>query len=263
MPQNIHLRTVTVDSERLRETGPSIHDPQRLHERAEALTHVLKWLPNIASSDTFSERVSALKHALKPVFSALERPVPPRPVGDDFRWLYDNGRLLYTELLNVTGVLKHRRKMPHVRNARGVVMPRVLAIAEEFLKVVGNGFIEQDFCLFVEILQKTTVLELRELWTLPEALKLVLLEQVSARSKPVLLKPQDNSQGLGICVRSLREIGQVSWKDVLEPLIVMDQVLREDPAGAYATMDFESRDLYRNKISNIAEHSDCTELEVV
>src|SRR5204863_2783779 len=39
-------------------------------------------------------------------------------------------------------------------------------------------------------------------------------------------------------------------------------ILRQDPAGAYAGMDFESRDLYRKKLANIAEHSDSTELEV-
>jgi hypothetical protein len=45
-----------------------------------------------------------------------------------------------------------------------------------------------------------------------------------------------------VCV--VLEISQTGWKDVLEPLILFDRVLREDPAGAYPRMDFESRDLY-------------------
>ena len=45
-------------------------------------------------------------------------------------------------------------------------------------------------------------------------------------------------------------------------MVLFDRVLRQDPAGAYARMDFESRDLYRTEIANFAEHSDLTEAEV-
>jgi len=46
-------------------------------------------------------------------------------------------------------------------------------------------------------------------------LKLILLEQVVARGKYVLKDPRDGSHGAGICMRSLRDIGQTTWKDVL------------------------------------------------
>ena len=93
-------------------------------------------------------------------------------------------------------------------------------------------------------------------------LKLVLLEQVVARGQYVLKDPSDGSHGAGICMRSLRDIGQTTWKGVLEPLMRMERILQKDPVGAYARMDFESRDLYRNRLSKIAEHSDCAELDV-
>jgi len=38
--------------------------------------------------------------------------------------------------------------------------------------------------------------------------------------------------------------------------------LRDDPAGAYAQMDFDSRALYRERVVKIAEWSDSTEMEV-
>ena len=63
-------------------------------------------------------------------------------------------------------------------------------------------------------------------------------------------------------MRSLREMGDAPWKEIIEPLIVFDQVLREDPAGAYPRMDFESRELYRKKIVDIAERCDFTEMAV-
>jgi hypothetical protein len=262
MPQNTHLKIVTTEGERQRETFLSPHDPQAIHERAAELAHRFPWLPNTLASTVFAERAAAVRRALRPIFIRLERPAPVPPVGDDFRWLYDNGQLLRAELANVAGVLKQSRRIPHVRGADGIVLPRALAIAEDFLEFVGNEFIEQDFCLFVEVFQRTAVLELRELWLLPTMLKLVLLEQLAVSSQPLLEDPRDTSKGVVNSVRSLRELGQISWKDTLEPLIAMDRVLQQDPAGAYMAMDFDTRDLYRNKVSNIADHSDCSELEV-
>src|SRR5208283_3718241 len=64
------------------------------------------------------------------------------------------------------------------------------------------------------------------------------------------------------CIRSLRDVVQTSWSEVLEPLILFDVVLRRDPAGAFPAMDFESRALYRDKLSRIAGRSDMSEMEV-
>ena len=64
------------------------------------------------------------------------------------------------------------------------------------------------------------------------------------------------------CVRSLREIDQAPWQELLEPLIVFDAVLRRDPAGAYAHMDPESREMYRSAVVKLAKHSELSELEI-
>jgi hypothetical protein len=262
MPQNAHLEIVNSEIERPPEPVRDAHSPQALQKKTTELVRSLTWLPNSPSSHTFAERSSALEHAFKPIFSALDLPPPELPISNDFRWLYDNGRLLYAELQNATETLKGRSKTPHVRTRKGKVVPRVLALAEGFLDAVSYEFSEQEFTLFVEVVQQITVLEVRELWTFGLGLKLVLLEQIAFRGKRLVQDPSDNSQGVGICVRSLRDIGQVTWKDVLEPLIVIDHALRQDPAGAYSQMDFESRDFYRQKLTNVAEHSDFTELEV-
>ena len=262
MPQNTHLKIMKAESERMNEVVHSIHDPEKLHERATEVARSLTWLPNTSTSSVFSERIKVVEKDLRPVFAALDAPPPAPPISDDFRWLYDNGRLLYTDLIAIPTVLKPNLKMPHVRTDSGETVPRVLVLAEEFLHAIGYEFIEQDFSLFLEVFQKTTVLELRELWALSAALKLVLLEQIAKRGELLLDNPQDNSHGVGICIRSLHELGQISWKDALEPLIVIDQILRKDPAGAYAEMDFESRDLYRTKLANIAAYSEYTEQQV-
>ena len=262
MPQNAHLEAISAEMERLPEPVHAVQNPQIIHEGAAKLARALTWLPNTPSSHTFAERSRVLAHDFKPIFTALELPAPEVPTSDDFHWLYDNGRLLYGELRNAARALKSQAKITHVRTPNGKTVPRVLAVAEGFLEVVSYQFSEQEFTLFVEVFQQTTALQLRELWTLVSALKLVLLEQIAARGKRLLSDPNDDSQGVGICVRSLRDIGQTTWKDVLDPLMMIDRVLRQDPADAYGRMDYESRDFYQRRVSNIAEHSDFAEVEV-
>ena len=127
MPQNTHLKIMKAESESFAEVAHSIHDPEKLHERATEVARSLTWLPNTSTSAVFSERIKAVEKALKPVFAALDAPPPASPISDDFRWLYDNGRLLYTDLVAIPTVLKPNLKMPHVRTASGETTPRLLA----------------------------------------------------------------------------------------------------------------------------------------
>jgi cyclic beta-1,2-glucan synthetase len=262
MPQNSHLEALSAENERLPEPVHAARSPQAIHEAAEKLAHALVWLPNSPCSHTFAERSSRLAHDLKPILTALDRPAPKSPISEDFRWLYENSRLLYTELQNVMAELKGHAKIAHARSPSGLIVPRSLALAEGFLEAVSYEFGEQEFSLFMEVFQRTTELQIRELWALAPALKLVLLQQIALRGRQLLEDPEVDSNGVGVCVRSLRDVGQTTWKDVLEPLMAIDHVLSQDPAEAYSRMDFDSRDLYRTRVANIAEYSDFSELEV-
>ncbi len=262
MPQNTHIEFDLGEAERRRDPVEEAAGLRSVREKAEELTRILAWLPNMPSSATFPERCKALEKALKPLLATLELPAPEPLVSDDLRWLYDNSRLLYSELRSTTEELPPSRKIPHVRDGKNETVPRVLALAEGFLDAVSYEFSEPGFTTFVETIQQHIVLELRELWTLVLALKLVLLERIAQRGALLIQDPKIDSHGVGVCVRSLRSIEETAWKDVIEPLIVFDHVLRQDPAGCYARMDFESRDYYRMKLSKIADHSNCTELEV-
>jgi len=257
MPQNTHLELITEEAE----PGPEPFDLHALREHAAQLARDARWIPGTFASDHFAHRVRALARALRPVLKAVRGPRPEGTLSDDFRWLHDHGKLLHTELENVRETLKAVRKIPHVRSTGGATVPRVVALAEGFLAFTSNQFTEQAFAAYVETYQQTMVLKMGELWALVPTLKLVLLEKVAERG-PAIVKNPHELNGVGACVWSLQEIGQTSWKDVLEPLIACEKVLRGDPAGAYARMDYESREWYRNQVVGIAEHSDCSEVEV-
>src|SRR5215475_4886659 len=113
MPQNTHLKIMKDESESLAEVTHSIHDPEKLDERAMEIASSLVWLPNTSTSSVFTDRIKAVEKALRPVFEALDAPPPAPPISDDFRWLYDNGRLLYTDLGALPAVLKPNLKIPH------------------------------------------------------------------------------------------------------------------------------------------------------
>ena len=237
-------------------------DLAALRSAATELASRLGWLPGVRTSKTFSVRCRKLKRTFRTLFASVEAAGRLNPESDDLRWFRDNDQLIYTELKSVAVDLKALKQLPHVRGRKDDIVPRVLALAQTFLDLTGNHFRETAFTAFFQAFQATTVLELREVSAAVPAMKLVLLERIAARCRCLLRDPAGPSNGLGVCVRSLRDITQTSWKDVLEPLISFDAILRRDPAGVYAAMDFESRILYREKLSKIARRSDLAEMEV-
>ncbi|MGD0140140.1 MAG: glucoamylase family protein [Tepidisphaeraceae bacterium] len=63
-------------------------------------------------------------------------------------------------------------------------------------------------------------------------------------------------------IGSLRFLGATDWRDFVETMSAVEQVLRADPAGVYPAMDFTTRDQYRHAIEEIGKHSPHTEVEV-
>jgi cyclic beta-1,2-glucan synthetase len=261
MPRNTHFEIVGGEEEQLPPSTSAARDPQVLRKKAEQLAVSLGWLPNTPSSEIFPQRTAALTRAFGPIFSAMKHS-SPQTAGEDFRWLYDSERLLDTELQNTINVLGSRRDIPHVRKADGAVTPRALALAEGYVEAVSGEFIEQEFVSFIEAFEEAAVLQSLELRMLVPAMKLVYLERIARMGRDVICNPAAQAQSLPICLRSLQEIGHTHWKDILESLIVIDKILRKDPAGIYAQMDAESREFYRKKLSKIAEHSDFPEVRV-
>jgi cyclic beta-1,2-glucan synthetase len=62
---------------------------------------------------------------------------------------------------------------------------------------------------------------------------------------------------------SLRFLSAMDWRTFVETISVVEQTLREDPAGVYGKMDFATRDQYRHVVEKIAKSSRLSEDEVV
>ncbi|WP_416224001.1 GH36-type glycosyl hydrolase domain-containing protein [Thiohalophilus sp.] len=71
-----------------------------------------------------------------------------------------------------------------------------------------------------------------------------------------------NQISIANSISSLRFIGAMDWKQYVESLSVVEQILHEDPMAMYASQDFATRDRYRHVIEDVARRSSCSEMAV-
>ena len=199
------------------------------------LAHALAWLPGQTDTRPFVVRCEALSRAFRPLFAALRTP-PVENVSEDLVSLHENLLLLQSELQDACGTFCGPHKLPQARTPEGELVPRVAAIAADYLAAVSYRFTPESLAEYMQAYQDVAVLDKAELWKLIPALKLILLDQIAQRGRRLLQDPA-RSYGVTYMVFSLRQIRQTTWKLVIEPLIRFDRVLREDPADAYSRLD--------------------------
>lgn len=228
-----------------------------LASKAVECAREMAWVPG-KTSQLFAERWKALDEQMQEVLSSTES---EHLDADERRWLRENRDFLRSEVASLQEANGALERTEHVRRGAGKPAPRVLVLSEDFLAAVRYRFDDRVFSEYLQAFQNVVVLRLSELWELVPALKLVLLERVAARTSGSSATAIAEGT-VGDCIRSLHAIRETPWAEILEPLIVFDQILRRDPAGAYPKMDLESRDRYRKLIVKLAEHSDHSEVEI-
>ncbi|MFZ1916857.1 MAG: glucoamylase family protein [Terriglobales bacterium] len=240
----------------------NIEEARKMRDVVTQLAARLAWLPAQRSSETFSRRCRMLTTALEALFPAVTAAFAEASDSEDLLWLRDNEQQLLSAARVLASELAPLTHVPHVTGTDEIV-PRVLAIAQAFLDETDNVFCERQFTAFCLAFEETTAFEFREIGPLVPSLKLILLEQIAARGAELVRDPASKSKKrITTCIRSLRDVTQASWRDTLELLVPFDSILRRDPAGAYAAMDVESRNAYREAVARIAQRSDRSELEV-
>jgi cyclic beta-1,2-glucan synthetase len=60
---------------------------------------------------------------------------------------------------------------------------------------------------------------------------------------------------IGNVITSMRLLSSIDWPLFFDRVSVVEQILKDDPAGAYAEMDFETRDRYRHSIEHLSRGS--------
>jgi cyclic beta-1,2-glucan glucanotransferase len=260
-PQSGHLELVRAEAQGL-PTAPIDMEsaPDKLSISAAELARSLAWIPGQQESRNFRDRCETVSRSFRPLLASLELRTD-KPLPEDSRVLQENMFLLSGELGETCATFCAPHTLPQVRTTGGTIIPRIAALAEDYLAASGYQFTQSSFTAYIEAFQQVTVLKMAELWMLVPVMKLVLLERIAELGRRLLEHPT-GSYAVEPGVRSLQEIKQTSWKLIIEPLILFDRVLRDDPAGAYPRMDYETREVYRQRVVNIADRSDCSEMRV-
>jgi cyclic beta-1,2-glucan synthetase len=221
------------------------------------------WAPGTKTSQHFVQRLKKLNDRMQPVLATVERARALAGVAatDEQRWLSENIDLLRSELAYLHEARIELTRTEHVRRPDREVAPRVLVIAEDLLGALNYCFADTAFSEYLRAFQTVVVLRQSELWQMVPAVKLVLLERIADLATR-MLADHSTPGGIGSCIRSLREVGQAPWNELLEPLIVFGRVLRRDPTHAYGRMDAQTREMYRQAVGKIAEYSDYSEVEI-
>ena len=205
------------------------------------------------------------------LLSDLERGAVGRPamgkngetgkVGVARLWLKENPGLLRGAVLEISGSERELNRVPCVRTGSRE-HPRVIALARNLLGALHEEWSEPGFRAYIEEFQKLQPLALRELFLFPPALKQAILEKLVPAANALLQGKATDEQLVRIpcLMRSLQAISITGWRDLLEPLIAVDQILRRDPV--YGQMDYASREGYRRAVTEIAERSELSEADI-
>ncbi|HVJ08040.1 MAG TPA: glucoamylase family protein [Acidisarcina sp.] len=210
-----------------------------------------------AGRSTFPQRAEAVRQSLLSLNDSLESIDETSPLWE----LRGNARLLRSALWDEPR--ETVPKLPRVQSEAGEE-PRIITIASSFLDATNSYWSWPALHIYIDELQRREPLQIGEVWNLPTALRFVLLERCLGQIGQMIASQATGSRTELLMRRldAIREMGELDWTPLMEPLIHLDAVLHRDPSGVYPRMDFESRDAYRRRIAFVARYSESTEYEV-
>ena len=152
------------------------------------------------------------------------------------------------------------RRLPRLAHGELRGYPVAYGLAREIVTAGGHHVEVAQITSLVGDFQRRRPLTIAEVWALAVLLRIVLLESLAAAATiafriegPPGQPPAD--QTVPACIRSLRTLETTDWKAVFEQISETERILREDPAGVYPSMDFDTRDRYRRVVEDLAARS--------
>jgi len=185
-------------------------------------------------------------------------------------WLLDNFYIVQQALRQVREDMPagYYRQLPKLGTSALEGYPRIYALARAVIGDCESHLDLDQVTCFVRAYQQVTPLTMGELWALPTMLRLGILECLTRALARVMglegWGDEEHSASVPLpsgladeeivasCILSLRLLATQDWKAFFESLSRVGMVLRRDPAGIYARMDFDTRDRYRKIVEELA-----------
>jgi cyclic beta-1,2-glucan synthetase len=221
-----------------------------------------------------------IKHFFQAAYSYFENASKTQvAVPNAAEWLLDNFYVLEQAIRVVDDDLPadFYRRLPKTEDAT-----RVQVIALAINRDTPRLDLEH-IKYFIQSFQRTTPLQVGELWALPLMLRLAVMETLAdglaeitklpwgAASLPqILTRPKSISDAAEVdsetkvvhSILNLRLIATLEWKEFFESTSILEQTLRRDPVNVYGNSDFETRNYYRSAVEELARGSVRDENEI-
>ena len=241
---------------------PDVSD-RDLRDRAAALSRQWDMVAHDARTGGFSARLTRLKDRLSHILRTSRKTADLQNLTPELE-LLESTRMLESALIVGPDTRATFASLPHVRLEPDGELPRAVNLAEGYLAAAEGIWSPESLTVYVQQAQQRDALLLEEITVLPQALKLAQLEFILDRAEGAFtagpLPPIEQSPFSAI-LHSMRRLNQFEWRNVLEPLIAFDAILREDPSHTFARMEDETRHTYHLRVADLAKYSDATEVE--
>jgi cyclic beta-1,2-glucan synthetase len=224
---------------------------------------------------TLGPRLRSLGRSLAATHRKLAAGRPrPEERGAAAEWLLDNEHVAREALEQVRTSLPpgYYRRLPSLTTGPWPGMPRVYALARRVLEAAGQPAELEIGETLLDTYQEVAPLTIGELWAFPALLRLAVLEDLAESAAeaarldeagPEADQPRADEPEVGWAILALRDLAATDWKEFFERTSRVERVLRQDPAGVYPRMSFETRDRYRKAVEMLARRSPLASEEAV
>jgi len=220
---------------------------------------------SVGEGPRLADRLRGPQHALDAAYRRLAGGAPgaDRPAAE---WLLDNYYVVERtfRLVREEFPRAFERRLPRTTVGELSGLPVAYALARRIATAGAHHVHVETIARVAAEFQTLRPLSMAEVWALPVLLRIVLLESLAsavAVALPVEGPTGDTpaDQIVAACIRSLRTLETADWNAFFEQVSETERILREDPAGIYARMDFETRDRYRKVVEELAARSGWSE----
>ncbi len=234
-----------------------------LQQHADALAQQWETLPRGSKQVGLLLRLESLKVRLTNLLRKCRAIASTQELTPQLE-LLESTRMLESAIIAGESASTALAALPHVRLDPDVELPRTVNLAEEYLSAAGGIWSPESLATYVLQVQRHDALLFEEILVLPQALKLAQLEYILDRADEAFaagdLPPVEQSPFSAI-LHSLRRLGQCEWRNILEPLVAFDVILRNDPCNVFANMEDETRNAYHLRIAELARHANTSEVK--
>jgi cyclic beta-1,2-glucan synthetase len=246
--------------------------------RLQRLAHQLAG--NHSAVESLRHKVCLLKHlqswkqTLQDAYACF-RDAPSKDIAFSraAEWMLDNFYIVEQTLYQIEQDLpqSYFDQLPKLYETILKGYPRIFALGWEWVRYNQCQLDLIETSTFMQDYQQITPLTTGELWALPTMLRIAILERLAIAVAAItgidtpetpqvlpnlpLASTTTNETIVANCFLGLRLLSETDWKTFLEQISHVEKILREDPSGIYPSMDFNTRNIYRSVIEELARHS--------